>query len=474
MKFKFEDENVNESHRSTKLRIAFAGSVLAVAICLLATCATVLYEQVRTAREIAELRRVVNRLARLPADGGDAEASVSMGREAIREGRWELGQLYFMNAATNAPRHFGHLDAFATAVLEKGDVPLDALERLSSVLQLAAYQVDSGDVPAVLSLIEKGERSRKASLERNVNPDKGGDDLSGEWRGLKGVDPAIWREPSRLAAHLKALEEFISDLEEREDAVPALKSEATVELVRWSMVAQAAKQCAFVDGCLARLDKGADLSTQRAVALVQAAENAIPALWGIEGSALPPELRVKIDEYPGRIETLAKEIGHARSVSVLVKIRDLLAGGASEPADLKWQDKCSKIEGQLKEVQKIAAQLPSTDAILEAQKLIEDRSSKLRDYRNKQYFAYQKWVIDSCDGAFKEYMTYTLDPNDEAAQGIIDRYSLTKVDQSLLSPEVTRIFNDVLGKLIGKMKPAALVAVEKQMGTISKVKLEDY
>src|SRR4051794_19578156 len=81
----------------------------------------------RMAGQIAELNRAVNRLARLPADGADAETSVTMGREAIRKGEWGIGQLYFVNAVTNAPRRPDHPDAYTTAVLEKDNIPIDAL-----------------------------------------------------------------------------------------------------------------------------------------------------------------------------------------------------------------------------------------------------------------------------------------------------------------------------------------------------------
>jgi hypothetical protein len=151
---------------STKVLIAGAASAFLL-LCLVAAFVLLLHNQGGMAGQIAELHRVVNRIAKLPAYGADADQAVAMGREAIQKGQWELGQLYFVNAVTNAPRQVSHLDAYANALLEKADIPLDALDRLSSVLQLAAYQVDSGDVPAVLALIEKADQFRKRSLSND-------------------------------------------------------------------------------------------------------------------------------------------------------------------------------------------------------------------------------------------------------------------------------------------------------------------
>src|SRR5205823_2738199 len=99
------------------------------------------WNQNRMTREIQELSRLVKQTAKLPANAPDAERAISLGREAIGKGQWDLGQIYLVNAITNAPRDTKLLRAYATAVLERNDSPLDAIDRLSSMLQLAAYQV---------------------------------------------------------------------------------------------------------------------------------------------------------------------------------------------------------------------------------------------------------------------------------------------------------------------------------------------
>jgi hypothetical protein len=465
---------MDEPRQPPKIR-AIVAVYASVFLWLLTSGVILLYNQSRMAGEIAELHRAVNRFAKLPANSADAETSVAKGREAIRKGQWELGQLYFVNAVTNAPRHVGHLDAYATAVLERDNIPLNALDRLSSVLQLAAYQVDSGDVPAIISLIERAEQSRKRSLsvDEGMGGQKQGFDSIDQWDRLSRADSEIWKDALKLRAFLKSLEDFISDLDEQDDSPDDLKTKATAELYRWSQIEQAAKQCSYIDACLDRLQKGEDLSSQRAVSIVQAAENALPSLWGINPSALPSELKSKFDGYPERIRVLVKQIGDARSVSVLLRIRATLAADPSRNADWKWQVQCLAIEKQLKEAQGIATNLASTDALLEAQKLVERKSEDLKRCRNNQYYAYQSWVIKWCDNTFKDYMTYKSGLSEKDARHLFKKYVLAEVDQSLLSPEVSRVFNDVLSKLTVEMGAEALVSTEKEMGTTPKKKLED-
>src|SRR4051794_6050654 len=109
------------------------------------------------------------------------------------KGLWRKTLMMRRPCVTNSPRRLDHLDAYTTAVLEKDNIPIDALDRLSSVLQLAAYQVDSRDVPSVLALIDKAEQSRKQTL--NGETGAGGEDrsadLRAQWDRLSKVDTDV-------------------------------------------------------------------------------------------------------------------------------------------------------------------------------------------------------------------------------------------------------------------------------------------
>ena len=399
--------------------------------------------------------------------------TILLGREAIGKGQWDLGQIYLVNAITNAPRDIDCIKGYATIVLEGGNPPVEAIDRLSSMLQLAAYQVDSDEIQSVFSLIDRAEQARKRLLERHGSRDQtGGFDAQGEWDQLANVEANSWKDPARLAARLEALEDFMSKLDEQSDPPARLRSMAAEELLRWTEVAQAVKQCRYIDGCLGRLRDGEDLSSQRAVAIVQAAENALPAFWGLTAAPLPAELRKKIGDYPETIQRLVSRIGKVRSEPILKQIREALPGEAT--GEGPWQEKCERIELQVQSAQLLAVQLTSPDAMQEARHLIEEKTKILRKYRNNQFYAYQVWAIDRSDGAFKAYMSYNFGLSETDARKVFRDGKLAEIDQSLLSPEVSRVFNDVLGKLTAEMGPRALVATEKEMGTTTKVRLKAF
>ena len=255
------------------------------------------WNQTRTSHQIDELKRLVRQVVRMPMRAG-CRTRDRLGAGGDSQGAMELGEIYLVNSITNAPGDVGCLTDYATIVLERSDPPLGAIDRLSSMLQLAAYQVDPDDVSTVSSLIDKAEQARRRILESHAGGGQaaGGDSRS-DWTRLSHVDPNLWRDQASLSAHLQGLE-FISKLDEQGDPPADLKSKAVGEFLRWTDVSQALKQCSYIDNCLARLRKGEDLSSQRAVAIVQAAENATPAFWGLNAESLPAELAKKIGDYP--------------------------------------------------------------------------------------------------------------------------------------------------------------------------------
>lgn len=426
----------------------------------------------RLTREVEELNRAVRQLARVPADAPDARRAISFAREAIGKGQWDLGQIYLANAITNSPRDIDCIREYASVILERDDAPIDAVDRLSSMLQLAAYQVDSDQVREVSSLIERAEQVRKRLLGSQAAGAGSADfDPRAEWDRLATAPPDLWKTPAELSVRLQALEEFISRLDEQAERSPELRAKAESEFRRWTEVGQAVRQCGYIDQCLKRLQNDEDLASQRAVAVIQAAENALPAFWGLDARQFPADLRAKIDQYPQAIQDLVSRIGKARSGPVLEQIRQALAGDVAEESP--WQEKCQQVEGQIQRAQHLVVQLSSADAMKEAQGLIEARTKLLKKLRTNQYHEYQQWVISRCSRTFDAYMRDKWFTEDDARKVFRD-HKLEEIDQSLLSPEVSRAFNDILGKLMTGMGATALVRTEHELGTATKRSLEDF
>jgi hypothetical protein len=105
---------------------------------------------------------------------------------------------------------------------------------------------------------------------------------------------------------------------------------------------------------------------------------------------------------------------------------------------------------------------------------MEKSWAALKQCRDNQRYDYQRWVIAKSTAAFNEYQSYRFTWSEDAALKIFKDHVLAEVDQSVLSIEVSRMFNDVANKLMAKMGPAALVRTEKEMSEATKQKLENF
>ncbi len=356
-------------------------------------------------------------------------------------------------------------------------------------MQIAACHVSPDDVPVVITLIDRVGKaknsSRAGSDATQVDPvgdAPKSDSLDAEWTRLKDGDTSIYQDPVRLTEHLRALENFATNLDEQGNASEARTREVADQILRWTEISQAAKNANYVDQCLSKLnDKElGQMTTDRAVSIVQAAEATLPSFWGIRSQILPDVLQRKINTYPSVIKDRVDKISTKKSVDLLKRIDDALkvVDNLGPPPTLQKRgevhNRCLAIEKQIKEAQVLAAQLPSPNDILGAQDKIEKRTQALQRSRSEQYSLYQSAVIDRCQKAFKHYNEYTLGISEGNAIITIHNERLSQVDQALLTPEVSRLFNDVLGKLLAKLGPENLVKIEEEMGSTAKKKLENF
>ncbi len=452
------------------------------------SAAQVLRLQAEATRERAELNQrfdrlqgVLDRLGKTVAGDQHPTLAADSGRRAIKDGRWGAGQLYLINAITNDPKNVEHLKTYTNALLGHERPPEEAIDQLASILQMAACHVTPDDVSTVIGLIDRvgkaKDRVRAGDTQPTVMSDAPPtDSLDAEWLKLKAADPNLYQDAIRLTAHLRALENFATTLDEQENASEELTRSVAEQHLRWSEVAQVVKSVSYVDQCLDKL-KDQELSqipTDRAVAIVQAAEAVLPSFWGIHAGNLPQDLQRKIDAYPTAIKERVDKIGLKRSAELVRKIDEALKLAKPIGATEKLQLRCMAIENQVKQAQVLAAQLPSPDLILEAQGKIEKRTQELQKCRADQYSQYQTEVIRRRDEAFRVYNRFNFAVSEGNAINIFHNERLSEIDQALLTPEVGRLFNDVLGKLIGRLGPEALVKIEDEMGTSKKLKLEDY
>lgn len=421
----------------------------------------------------AYLRSIPDRELPEPLLAGRAADLAEMARSKNES---ELARFYLMNAVARQPGNISLLARLADWTAGQEGAGLEELDRVQSVLQLAAYQVDPGEIPRVLELVDKIDAAKQGAIEGpgEIEPR----DPGREWQELRQRAPGSVMDADAVAGYIEQLRGFAEGLAGAvTEADREREEEVARELSRWGRIARVAGQCRYVDNCLAKLGEGADLSSQKSVSIVQAAENALPGFWGEDLAGFPEELISRIDSYPGTIQAKVAEIGAARSRPILAEIEAIAAKSLGE--DEPWEAWCKFREGQIKDVQSLMVQVSSQDGLQQAQSHLEKMGMALRKLRSGQHNKYQRWALETVKGAFDSYQGFRPSLNNlaftsEDAEKILDETPLLQVDQSLLSPEVSRMYNDVIQKLFDTFSPEQLVAWEKKIGESAKKKLEDF
>ncbi len=404
--------------------------------------------------------------------------------QSLDQGEREIAQVYFLNAAAKAPEDLDVLSRYAHSVLDREPRDTSEIDRLRSILQMASYQVAPENVSAVLELLAKTSPRESGGHppEANTSSPSLDSDLASTLAELAKVSPDIWKTRESLDKHVEQLRALVDQIEIEKPDDAALLLKARQEQRLWSAIDQTSRTTEFIDTCLNSLQQlktGSQLESDEAVALVQAAEQMLVGFWGVDLALLPASLKEKRHSFPMRIREFVDDIAKAKSLPILAKIEVLCTEAetnapVSGQGDKKYQDRIKWFEGRLENAQLFIVEIKATKELITAQKKLRGVQDLLSVSRREQFNAYQREAIQRCDRAFKKYNEQTV-VTEAKAVSYFESEGLDKIDQSLLSPEVSRILSELLGKLFAECGPAKIVELESLMGNPDhKLKLESF
>ena len=400
----------------------------------------------------------------------NASQAFEAGQTALASGRMDRARLFLLNAVNQNPSDPKYISAYAESILDDAGVSSEELDRARNVLELVVYQVPAEQVDPTLTLIDRISKAYENSLSDTTNakssvsthePDTTSAAI--ELARLKAVDPAIWTDDDKLSAQVDALRSLASDMADEQALSNGndLKIQVRAELLRWKSIQVVKAQCEYVDACLAKLDGGSvEPTSDLAVSIVQAADNALPQFWGVNLDKLPPALLAKVRAYPTQIADWSSRISTGRSKPILNEIRKNCEAALAEARKCpKQADACVLLEQRLREINLLYAKIISQDVRADADSSILQLTDSLRNHQKAQFNAYQKWALDKCDVAFTHWNDLHVYTSGKNAADIYDNDQLYQIDPALLSPDVGRLYSDVLNKLFPNMDPGIQVAM---------------
>ena len=104
---------------------------------------------------------------------------------------------------------------------------------------------------------------------------------------------------------------------------------------------------------------------------------------------------------------------------------------------------------------------------------VSNISKNIEDFIKKRYKKYQEWALKQCEETIEDYDKETIVSEEEAIK-IISNNEFMKIDSNLLSPEVSRLYHDILAKLLAEMGDEEKTKKQVELAKANKKTVEDF
>lgn len=417
----------------------------------------------------------------------DLNTGIELARKAKTAGDLKLAAYIYLNLINKFPDQIAILTEYSSFISKQEKITVQELDELSNLIMISVFKVPVGEVKNVLDLAKQiGDQKEKISAKLDVPKDDEGKDVEIESEKLLKQVEIFPGDETKLKKLINSLDENRELLNPNSPKLKFIEKAAN----DCSELYQTIQKIKFIEICLTKLNnekKANRLTSDLCVSLIQAAEATLPTLYGltIEDSRMPTELKNKIRELPSECKLFVNEISTARSLIVFEKIKELISEGNlidpwkknSEgiPVYPKWQDSALAVEKVLKKIQSKLVEINSSEIVEKAGLEVKILQEKLNDIRRSQYREYQLNALNRLGKAFEAYNGYRwVNPGDANAFSFLKENYIHQIDLALISPDVSRCYNDIVSKLLAQMYPKSLPDWYKLCSTEIKWKLEDF
>ncbi len=440
-----------------------------------------------------QLDDLVNSGALFPDKTKPALEAVALAKTAEQAGDTNLAKVYYLSAVNHAPSEFTHIKNYCDIVFRDPAVTTEDLARLKSVLQISLYQIPPASVTNALALLSETEQRENTLIAANT-PKPVPVNWQEQFDRITKAFPldTAWNDLKKLSKRWTGLNQITDSLREEPSQTNLLEQvENEAELTQ--NVLTASRLAQVMDTILQSLDASVE-QPEKAVSQLQTAEAMLGQLWGIDFNVAgwPEALSDKVDAYPKAIQSYVEIVAEVKSRPFLAKVeaeRDSAKSYVDEDNRKSvlakghpYQRAITNCDACYERAAAAAQNISSTGGRKKAETDMKTIRDIALDAKRKQFDTYQTWAVKCCKDAFDKYQdtNFTLSPKrlptwaSTLAKDIFDKSSLMKIDQSLLSSETSRLFNDVLGKLTALMNGQGQFDAEKRIAQTAKMKLEDF
>lgn len=408
----------------------------------------------------------------------EAERAFALAERAIGGGDLPLAKIYCMNAINHSPTRKKYFQRLLEVYEKGGVVSKDDLEQLRSAFELGVYQVAADDVVALRDMLASTlDKIAKIDADEVAAQVKEAENQQQQTLallkdGALALDVLLTNEVARVDG-LRDRLTAISGIDKGALAsnevvwIESQEGQTRVLLDYYGLYAS-------IDAYLTRAEKLLEEGEGKLGSvnvMVQSASQSLSQALGLDVSMLPEEAPDRLQGCAKRIEEIERNFNLIKSQQAIASIERNMELAGQVGVVAPYQAKIEELDRLLTAISQELSRVFADEKRCEYEGKMKGVASKLAECKQCQYRAYQCWAIERCDAGLKKYRSwYRVDIPD--AKEVIDNY-LIEIDSTLLTPDVSRLYQDVLGKQFAELK-GETANMEIKMARAVKKGLKDF
>ncbi|MFI3291808.1 MAG: hypothetical protein R3Y46_08025 [Opitutales bacterium] len=353
--------------------------------------------------------------------------------EAKASGNNDLALIYALNGLNNSSKDIDSINKYIDMIKSIDGVSLSEIEKAKNILELALYQVNSKDIPAVIALIE------------NLNAMTEVVDIDETEEAEFAAE--IKKELDSLKTGKYAWETLCKDNE-----VPALKVlEERIEVIKVLSTISDEHQEFLSD------EMGITITMIDFTAKLNAIKYSISGLErniaksGQKDDFILNQLQLILSDLDAAMLTDRESIEKFVNASSIIKdywnnvndMKNAYLKAISVPA---YQKALKAYNGKyLAKTTPIIEEMSALFADIYNEEMRSDIAEKLKELNTLRLKKYNTWATNNIIKAYEKYKSYTrVDQVD--AINIIYYYDLYKINKNLIVPDAMEVFSELLAK----------------------------
>jgi hypothetical protein len=395
----------------------------------------------------------------LGPETGSAEDALKLADEAKNAGKIDLALVYVANAIRSHPRDVRLLNQYIAWAIENKNPTVT--QGAKDLLLGSLYGVAAKDVPTVVKLLEDVTKVQNEQSKIGGNTDENQVSPASSLAELGKVPlESFSADRKKLEARIEALAAILEQITESGQEDAKLREQVNKQLEKAQACAMAhqvldlaslrfanlATTGTLVDAAASNENRTAALSA------LQATEAAVNQIWSVPMSLVTPDLRDKLVELPEKLKKQAEIIQDNVEKDDMVKAREIWTARGDQQSE-KFEECIMGCQKAIEVCSKLLAKVQGPKAREEASALYKEMSETVKNLKERQLIAYQKWATEQIEAARARYNKARVCTDQDAFDAFY-KTEFQTIDQKFLTPDVEQFLQGVFTILLNELDQA--------------------